>query len=106
MDPAPLTREFVLANRIEAALWAGIALGFLVQCFRTRGRVRRTCAIAFAAFLAFGGSDWVESHTGAWWRPWWLLVWKGACLAVFAGLLFDHVRRRRRGDAAVHDEHV
>jgi hypothetical protein len=103
MDPSPPTREFVLANQLEAALWAAIALGFLVQCFRTRGAVRRSCAIAFVAFLVFGGSDWVESHTGAWWHPWWLLVWKGLCLVVFAGLLIDYVKRRRRRDVRAPD---
>ncbi|MBE7458640.1 MAG: hypothetical protein KJ057_17160 [Phycisphaerae bacterium] len=38
-------------------------------------------------FLAFGASDVVEADTGAWWRPWWLLAWKAACLAVLLTLL-------------------
>jgi hypothetical protein len=36
--------------------------------------------------VAFGFSDVVEIQTGAWWRPWWLLVWKGACLLAMLGM--------------------
>ena len=50
---------------------------------------------ACIAFLLFGFSDYVEAHTGAWWRPWWLLFWKGACLAVFLGLLIAHYAKKR-----------
>jgi hypothetical protein len=31
-------------------------------------------------FVLFGSSDVVEAQTGAWWRPLWLLAWKGVCL--------------------------
>jgi len=96
MEPlGPIGREFVVSNYIEAGLWSAIAVGFLIQAVRMRGRVRGLCLIGFVTFLAFGGSDWVEAHTGAWWHPWWLLVWKGACLAVFAGLLVEYVKGRR-----------
>lgn len=45
-----------------------------------------------AAFLAFGCSDWIEMHTGAWWKPWWLLLLKATCVTIF-GLFF--LRRLR-----------
>jgi len=97
MEPlGPIGREFVVSNYIEAGLWVVIAVGFLIQAIRLRGRDRRLCVIGCVAFLAFGGSDWVEAHTGAWWHPWWLLVWKGACLAVIGGLLVEYVRARWR----------
>jgi hypothetical protein len=95
MEPLePISREFAVSNYIEAGLWSAIAVGFLIQAIRLRRRDRRLCVIGFVAFLAFGGSDWVEAHTGAWWHPWWLLVWKGACIAVFLGLLVAYVRAR------------
>jgi len=54
---------------------------------------RRDAVAAAVAFVAFGGSDVVESFTGAWWRPWWLFAWKAACVL---GLLVLLARRRRR----------
>jgi hypothetical protein len=35
-----------------------------------------------AAFLVFSISDVIESRTGAWWRPYWLMLIKGGCLVV------------------------
>src|SRR4051794_7384170 len=96
MEPlGPITREFAVSNYIEAGLWSAIAIGFLIQAMRLRGRARRLCGVGFVAFLAFGASDWVEAHTGAWWHPWWLLVWKGGCIAVFAALLWGYVLRKK-----------
>lgn len=49
--------------------------------------------------VMFGISDFVEMASGAWWEPWWLLVWKGICVGVFI-LFFIHLyfeRRRRWG---------
>jgi hypothetical protein len=71
-----------------------MGVGFLVRAIARASR-RTDVLLAAVTFLAFGGSDLVEAHTGAWWRPWWLLVWKGLCLAIFAWLLVRHLRRRR-----------
>jgi hypothetical protein len=81
---AKLNPMFVLSNRLEAGLWTIIGIGCLVSALRTR---KTEAFIAAMTFFAFGGSDVVESHTGAWWRPWWLLAWKGLCLLVFLILL-------------------
>ena len=70
---------FVLSNQIEAALWTLIAVGMAVATLR-RSSTRRECAIGAVAFALFGVSDLVETTTGAWWRPWWLFAWKGACV--------------------------
>ncbi len=69
-----------VGNLVEAGLWAAVACVCLVQACRVRGRLRRVFAGLSIAFLAFGASDVVEAHTGTWWRPVWLLVWKGMCL--------------------------
>ena len=84
---------FVLSNRIEAGLWFVIALAMAIAAFRRR-HVRRDCAIGAFAFALFAISDLVETHTGAWWRPWWLLAWKAACLVAFLYLLKRHLTRR------------
>jgi hypothetical protein len=92
----PITDAFRLANYGEAVLWASMGVGFLIAAVRSGGRARWTCAAAGVALLAFGGSDVIEARTGAWWHPWWLLAWKGACLAVFTGLIIGGMRRRLR----------
>ena len=83
-----------LGNSLEALLWGFIALSLLISSIfhpRHRGRL----LLASLTFLLFGLSDLVEISTGAWWRPWWLLLWKAACLiALF--LLWLSFRRRRK----------
>ena len=86
---------FWLGNYVEARLWITIAVLFAILSTRRRGAVRSRCAIAAVAFLLFGLSDVVEAQTGAWWRPWWLLVWKATCVLAFAWLLWRHRARRR-----------
>ncbi len=88
-------RLFVLANHVEAAVWALIGLICVGCALRRTGIVRRRCWQAGAVFVVFGCSDMVEAHTGAWWRPWWLLVWKGLCTLALVALLIDYRRRRQ-----------
>lgn len=83
---------FRVANQIESAVWGLFALGFGIAVFRHRGPGRWLLAAGSAAFLAFGITDIVETYTGAWWRPWWLLTWKGGCIA---GIAYVVVRLTR-----------
>lgn len=92
----PLFRQ---ANYVEAGLWLTIGVVSLAVAFRRADRVRSRCLLLAVTMLAFGPSDLVEAHTGAWWTPWWLLVWKGACLLVLLALFAEHLvseRLRRR----------
>jgi hypothetical protein len=91
-----ITDEFRIANYFEAALWGVVALMAVAFAIRKGGHARSRCAILAIAMLAFGLSDVVETRTGAWWRPWWLLAWKAACVGVFVALLGGHYRRRFR----------
>jgi hypothetical protein len=84
---------FATSNYVEAALWGAIGIGFLFHTVLRRGN--GASVITAITFLAFGGSDVVEAHTGAWWRPWWLLVWKGSCLSIFLALLWRYAAARR-----------
>ena len=81
-------------NTLEIVLWSALGLALLAASLRG-SRWRTEAATAGLLFLAFAGSDAVELTTGAWWRPWWLLAWKVACIA---GLLLVGVRVRRRRD--------
>ena len=95
---------FQLSNYVEAALWLLIALIFAIFAFIKRGPIRVDCTLAVIAFSFFGWSDIIEAGTGAWWRPWWLLVWKGLCLAVIAMLLWRYVRRKHLANGATRAE--
>jgi hypothetical protein len=85
---------FATANCIEAALWAVIGAGFIVHALRPRAANRIVAFVAAITFLAFGLSDVVETRTGAWWRPWWLVAWKGVCVVVFLALLCRYILNR------------
>ncbi|MFQ5489368.1 MAG: hypothetical protein ACE5GE_01495 [Phycisphaerae bacterium] len=87
---------FQTANYLEAALWCVIGLGCAFVGRHRAGRVRRRLFMAVPLFLLFGLSDVVEVYTGAWWHPWWLLVWKACCIAGLLALLA--CKRRRPPD--------
>jgi len=70
-------------NQFEAGLWILFALGFAIGALSVTGAKRRLALITATALLAFGLSDIVESQTGTWWTPWWLLVLKVACVITF-----------------------
>jgi hypothetical protein len=82
-------------NVLEAGLWAGFGLLTGVFGGRVRGMTARLRAVFVVSFLAFGVSDAIEAHTGAWWKPPGLLVFKGACLASLAAGGWVLWRRRK-----------
>jgi hypothetical protein len=86
-----------LFNLAEAGLWFVFAGIFAALALRAQGPLRRLCGGLAPAFLAFGLSDLVEARSGAWWRPWWLLVLKGACICAFLYAAWAY-RRIRRGE--------
>lgn len=86
-------------NVVEAAVWFAIGSGFAVVAWRGSGGHRPLAAVTAVAFLAFGVSDLIELSTGAWYRPWPLLVLKAACVVTFVGCLLTY-RRGAPGDPA------
>lgn len=91
-------------NYLEAGFWSLFALGFFVRALRGERRWRRDQLILALAFAGFGLSDWIEAGTGAWWRPWWLLVLKAACLLTIVRSLWKlwpllKPKPKRPGDA-------
>jgi ribose/xylose/arabinose/galactoside ABC-type transport system permease subunit len=67
-------------NYVEAAIWFLIAIIVLFYQLKKRTPFGRIFySLSFIIFI-FGISDIIEAHTGAWWKPWWLLVLKGACI--------------------------
>ena len=93
MDGGPFG-FFEIANYVEAGVWVGMAVWCAVRGYR-RGQWR-TWVLA-GVLVIFGVSDVVEVRTGAWYRPWWLLVWKGVCVGMIVWLLVAQARSRGEG---------
>ena len=64
-------------NFYESFFWCILAFGFLIKTIKSR---RPLFLLIGIALLLFGVSDIVEMWSGAWWKPWWLLVWKAGCV--------------------------
>ena len=92
-DVTVITPFFRYSNYAEAVVWWVIGAVVAVRC-RRRGTFRGMRVLLAASLVAFGGSDVVEAHTGAWWNPWWLFVWKALCVLAFAIALFALKPRR------------
>jgi hypothetical protein len=88
-------------NLIEAAVWFVVAALFILKAIRADSRLRLVFLLLAVAFLFFGISDLVESETGAWWRPLWLLALKTICVAsfVFGFTAYYRLRRQSASDA-------
>ena len=92
----PLSDAAEVYNYIEIGIWCAIAAVVAAAALRRTGQARRDALLASIVLVAFGLSDYAEIGTGGeWWRPWWLLVWKAACVLVLLVLLLR--ARRRRG---------
>jgi hypothetical protein len=83
-------------NTVEAVLWTLIGLEWLRRSWFVRSVSLQTGTLTGLTFLAFGASDVVEVFTGAFWRPWWLLVWKGVCIAILGTLWLRQRNRPHR----------
>ncbi len=81
-------------NLVEAGFWISFGLVVLLGLCKRARRVTAFTIITAAIIVLFGVSDLVEAQTGAWWRPWWLLVWKADCLAGMALCLWTFLRVR------------
>jgi len=87
-----LVRLLSIGNLFEAGLWIVFAVIFVVLAIRCTARKPRLSIVLAMAFAAFAVSDVIESHTGAWWRPLWLLLLKGSCITVFCYAAWEYRR--------------
>ena len=84
---------FEIANYAEAVVWFAMALYCVTRAITTR---RANLWLLTIALLLFGASDVVEVRTGAWYRPWWLLAWKTACVLTILGVAIPYIRARQK----------
>jgi hypothetical protein len=81
-------------NLVEGFFWISLGVWLMWTRRFIHKQPLHTRAITL---IAFGISDFVEMHTGAWWTPVWLLVWKTVCIGVlisFVNLYF--IERKRK----------
>jgi hypothetical protein len=99
---AVASRAVSVFNFLEAIFWIGVSLGFVGTALRIASPRARILLLAGVVLLFFGVSDLVEAQSGAWWRPWWLLVWKGVC-GISLVLLYTAHRFVGRAAAKCHE---
>jgi hypothetical protein len=83
-------------NLFEMFLWLIIGAVFFISGFRQSNRYKKLSFFLSVVFAAFGLSDGVEFHSGAWWHPWWLLLWKALCIVMFVLSLICYVWNEHR----------
>jgi len=81
---------FVRLNLVEGAMWIAIGIGVL-SCAR---RVPLNLLLVMT-LIAFGVSDFVETRTGGWYKPWWMLLWKTACVVTILPIVILRMVRSR-----------
>ena len=72
-------------NLIEAAIWFAVSLACSIRSLRGEGRLRVIFSLLAGTFFVFAITDLIESETGAWWRPQWLLGLKALCVLGIVG---------------------
>ena len=92
----PYNDPEVIGNYIEGVFWIVVGIVVLIAGYRANPAYRRISFLARVTFMIFGVSDFVEAQTGAWWRPLWLLVWKGSCLIILAWCYWKYRGTRAR----------
>ncbi len=90
-------------NLIEAGVWFVFALVLFIYAFRRARRLRPTLWFLAAVIVVFGFSDLVEARTGAWWKPWWLFVWKASCVLLMLAGVWRYRRLTKKGSGVTPD---
>ncbi len=87
-----------LGNFVESLVWFSIAIIFFVIPKKVEFYNKRISNSLGYAFILFGISDLIEMRTGAWWRPWWLLLIKALCLLfIVASFIINFSRKKIHG---------
>ena len=79
-------------NIIEGIFWIGVSLIFFLSACKRREQHRLFCIYGGVVFVVFACSDFYEAQTGAWWEPWWLILWNAGCCLGIGGIIFWYVK--------------
>ncbi len=86
---------FEIVNWGEVILWPAIGMVCLLFAIKGKGHADRSLWVLGPTFVLFGVSDYIELHTGAWWKPLALLLLNAVCIAVFVAAGVRHYRKSR-----------
>lgn len=82
-------------NFFEGILWIVLAVViYYAPVFHLKGKKDQRWLLAVTLIL-FGISDFIEMNTGAWWRPYWLLIWKAICLGGIGIIMMNYYKNIR-----------
>jgi hypothetical protein len=70
-------------NIIEGVVWIVISLFLLHGSVKCANEMKHIVLLSSVFFFIFGISDFIEAHTGAWYKPISLLLLKGCCICFF-----------------------
>jgi hypothetical protein len=87
-------------NYCEAVFWVFVSFVVLIAAWKSKRHVQRIAYVAVPTLFLFGVSDIVEVSTRAWWRPFWLLLWKGFCIAILVICVFLYWRQKSQAVTA------
>lgn len=80
-------------NFFEGLLWLGLsAIFFKIKVFKKQPDKKADYIVA-VLLIFFGISDFIEMKTGAWWKPLWLLGWKGINLFALIFTFFKFYKK-------------
>lgn len=84
-------------NYFEVVVWFLFSLVLLISALKNgkRSPFFYNQLIASVFFLLFSVSDLIEVYTGAWWRPFWLLLLKSICIIAFVWCGYQYVRIKK-----------
>ena len=89
-------------NLIEAGFWMVFGLVAGRRCSESKTDPSSVLGLVGCLIsILFGISDLVEAQTGAWWRPWWLFLWKAVCLTALGVCIMAYRRIRSRPLASI-----
>jgi len=85
-------------NIFEGFLWLGFSCIFFIPAMKRTEKNRLFCILGGLAFVFASLSEFYEAHTGAWWKPWWLILWKGsfAPISVLMYLWYRKIQKTKR----------
>lgn len=81
-------------NFWEGWFWIVLSVGTLATTITKQKRIGWFSVGLFVLLVLFGLSDFVEMRTGAWYKPWWLFVWKAFCVVGFVLMWFAYRKRK------------
>jgi len=73
--------DFKTFNFVEGINWLILGIFFLTLSKIIPQKYKKLALFTSLILILFGITDFIEIRTGAYWIPWWLLVWNIFCVS-------------------------